>query len=96
MRPGSLHGHSILLAIRFSEEQRNRIRQALAGYVREHFDHEMGDLQSEVFLDFVVGLVGASAYNQAVTDAQAWLQGKLGDLGGDVHEVVEFEWEGKP
>ncbi|MHC5114585.1 MAG: DUF2164 family protein [Planctomycetota bacterium] len=84
------------MAIQFSEEQRGLITKALAGYVRQHFDHDMGDLQSGVFFEFVVGVVGAGAYNQAVTDAQAWLHGKLDDLGGDLHEEVEYEWEDEP
>ena len=80
-----------MMAIRFDDEQRARIERSLAAYVREHFDHEMGDLQSRRMLDFVTGLVGTAAYNQAIADAEAWLQGKMSDLAGDLHERVEFE-----
>ncbi len=35
-------------------------------------------------------LIGASVYNQALEDAQAWLQGKVLDLEGDLGEPVEY------
>ncbi len=79
------------MSIDLSAENKTRICKALEVYVRENLDCDIGLLQSEQLFEFMMGLIGASAYNQAVSDAQAWLQGKLLDLEGDLHEQVEYE-----
>ena len=47
-------------------------------------------LRTERLFEVVVKLIGATIYNQAISDTQAWLQGKLLDLEGDLHERVGF------
>ena len=79
------------MPIEFSSESRQRIYESLQRYVREEFDEEIGVLRTQRLFEVVVKLIGATIYNQAISDAQAWLQGKLLDLGGDLHEKVEFE-----
>ena len=79
------------MPIEFTDEQRKQIIDALRGYVLDEFDDDIGDLRAERLFEFVMNLVGASVYNQALTDAQAWMQGKLMDLEGDLHQTVEFD-----
>ena len=78
------------MPIEFSAESRKRIYESLQTYVREEFNEDIGVLRTERLFDLVVKLIGATIYNQAINDAQAWLQGKLLDLEGDLHERVEF------
>ena len=79
------------MPIELSEEATRRIHQALHDYVLEEFGEDLGVLRTGKLLDFVMGLIGASVYNQAIADAQAWLQGKMMDLPGDLHQQVEYE-----
>jgi len=79
------------MSITFSAEAKARICEALRRYVRENFDRDIGLLQTDRLFEFTVNLLGAAAYNQAIADAQAWMQGKLLDLEGDLHEEVEYE-----
>jgi uncharacterized protein (DUF2164 family) len=79
------------MAIELPKETRDRIHEALAAYAREHLEVEFGVLQSEKLVDFMMGLVGALVYNQAIDDAQGYVQKKLLDMEGDLHETVEYE-----
>jgi uncharacterized protein (DUF2164 family) len=79
------------MPIDFPAEEKDRIYRTLQEYMRENLDRDLGLLQTERLFEFMVNLIGASAYNRAIADAQAWLQGKLLDLEGDLHERVEFE-----
>jgi len=79
------------MAIEFPAEEKDRIYRALREYVRENLDRDLGLLQTERLFEFMVNLIGSSAYNRAIADAQAWMQGKLLDLEGDLHEQVEYE-----
>jgi uncharacterized protein (DUF2164 family) len=79
------------MTLEFPVEEKERIHRALQEYVRENLDCDIGLLQTERLFEFMVNLIGASAYNRAIADAQAWMQGKLLDLEGDLHERVEYE-----
>jgi uncharacterized protein (DUF2164 family) len=78
------------MPIEFSAESKKRIYESLHNYFQDQFDEDIGLLRTGKLFDFVVNLIGASIYNQAITDAQAWLQGKLLDLQGDLHQQVEL------
>ena len=74
------------MGIEFSSEARTAMFEKLQAFFLDEFEEELGELRTRRVFEFMVGLVGASAYNQAVSDAQAWLQGKLLDLEGDLHQ----------
>lgn len=78
------------MSIEFSDETRAMILDAITRHVRDQLGQDIGVLQAQLMLDFMVGLVGAAAYNQAVSDMQAWMQHKIADLEGDLHEPVEY------
>ena len=78
------------MTIELSDDVRKMILQAIQRHVGEQLGEEIGVLQSQLLLDFMIKLVGAAAYNQAISDAQAWLQHKVLDLAGDLHEPVEY------
>ena len=78
-------GHWVL---ELPDDVRDRLFKALQAYACEHFDADLGVLRTEHFYEFVVGLIGSAAYNQGVHDAEAWLQGKLLDLEGDLFEEI--------
>ena len=79
------------MTIEFPAETKERMYKALQQYVLENLECDIGLLQTERLFEFMVNLIGAGAYNRAITDAQAWMQGKLLDLEGDLHEQVEYE-----
>jgi len=57
----------------------------------EELEMEIGDLKAALVLDFFVGEMGPSIYNQAIADAQAFFTEKVSDLAG-VHNEAEFDY----
>ena len=74
--------------IRLSDERRKAIRDSLIRFYSEEMDERLSEFRANQLLDFMVSTLGASVYNQAVQDARAFMQEKLGDL-----DAVLFERE---
>lgn len=66
---------------------------SLKRYAREELDLALGDLQAKLLLDYVLKEVGPSVYNQAIADAQATLQAKVGDLALDCYQAEFTYWK---
>ena len=54
-------------------------------------DDDIGDLKAMRILDFCVREIGPSIYNQAIADAQVFLQERTSDLGGALYDP-EFDY----
>jgi len=52
-------------------------------FFAEELDEDIGDLKAMSVLDFCIREIGPSIYNQAIADAQAYIQEKAADLGGE-------------
>ena len=64
----------------------NEIRMEMISHIRDYFskerDEELGDLASELILDFFVNELGPYIYNQGIEDSYAYIQDKADDLFG--------------
>lgn len=79
------------MALTFSAKTRKRLYAKLQSYVKDEFDEEIGDLRADRMFEFMVGLIGAAAYNQAISDAQAYIQGRLIDMEIELEERGDTE-----
>ena len=77
------------MAIELDKERKQRMVRAIQTYFLEKLDQEIGQLAAELLLEFLVKQVGPTIYNQAVKDAQAFLQDKLMDLDGVLYQPEE-------
>jgi uncharacterized protein (DUF2164 family) len=77
------------MAIEFDKERKERIVRAIQSHFAEKLDQEIGHLAAELLLEFFVKQIGPAIYNQAVKDAQAFLQDKLLDLDGVLYQPEE-------
>jgi len=77
------------MAIELDKERKQRIVRAIQLYFAEKLDQELGQLAAELLLEFFVKQLGSAIYNQAVKDAQAFLQDRLLDLGAVLYEPDE-------
>jgi len=77
------------VAIELDKERKQRMVRAIQTYFDEKLDQEIGQLAAELLLEFFVKQVGPTIYNQAVKDAQAFLQDKLMDLDGVLYQPEE-------
>ena len=64
----------------------NEIRMEMISHIKDYFsnerDEELGDLASELILDFFINELGPYIYNQGIEDAYAYIQDKADDLFG--------------
>jgi uncharacterized protein (DUF2164 family) len=62
-------------------------------YFTENMEEEIGDLRAMLLLEFFVSEIGPSIYNQAIADAQVFLQEKIADLEGSCYEPEFSFWQ---
>ena len=79
------------MAIRLSKDTEQQLLASIKRYFKEQLEDDIGDLKATLLLDFCLKEVGPSIYNQAIADAQAWMQSKVADLDGSRFEP-EFEY----
>jgi uncharacterized protein (DUF2164 family) len=78
------------MGVEFPAETKAMLIGRLKSYALDAFDRDIGDLKAERFFEAMVGLIGASAYNQGVADAQAWMGERVVDLSGNLHAEVDW------
>jgi uncharacterized protein (DUF2164 family) len=79
------------MAINLSADSRKQLLASIKRYVAENLDQEIGDLQAGLLLDYFVKEIAPSVYNQAIRDAQTYVQDRLSDLEGVCFEK-EFDY----
>ncbi len=68
------------MTIRLKDETEKQLIASIRRFFREEMEEEYGDLKARLVLDFCIKEIAPSVYNQAVADAQAFVQAKLEDL----------------
>ena len=74
------------MTVEFDKETSKHMGSAIASFMYDEFDLEVGELRTALMLDFFNKMIGAAAYNKGVEDAQAYLQTRLLDLEIDLHK----------
>ncbi len=74
------------MAIVLPDETKDALVYSIKRYVQEELEQEIGDLQAQFLLEFVLKEVGPSIYNKAIQDAQARMQVAVADLDATLHE----------
>jgi len=74
------------LGITIDTARRERLVEMLQGFYLDEFDEELSPFQAGKLLDFVAEALGPQVYNQAVQDARRFMQQRLDDLDGEVHQ----------
>ena len=74
------------MTMRLSRQKRAELVEEIKAHFREQHDEEIGDLKAGFLVDFLLRRLGPSIYNQAIRDAQSFLQDKLVDLEAECHE----------
>jgi uncharacterized protein (DUF2164 family) len=82
------------MAITLAPETEKRLYASIKRFFEEKLDNEIGDLKARLVLDYCLREIGPTVYNQAIADAQAWVQGKVADLDGSCFEPENRYWKG--
>lgn len=80
------------MAITLPPETAKQLEASLRRYVLENLDVELDELPASMFLDYLLKEIGPSIYNQAISDAQSWLQARVIDLEGVCYEKEFGYW----
>jgi uncharacterized protein (DUF2164 family) len=80
------------MTIKLSDDATKQLRASIKRYFAEHLDQDIGDLKSDLLLDYVLREIGPSIYNQAIADAQAYFQGRVVDLEGVCYQKEFTFW----
>ncbi|MCA9737637.1 MAG: DUF2164 domain-containing protein [Gemmatimonadota bacterium] len=74
------------MPLRIDDDRRRHLVQRLQGFFLEEFEMELSAFRADSLLDFLTAALGPQIYNQGVQDARRYLQQRLDDLDGEVHE----------
>jgi uncharacterized protein (DUF2164 family) len=83
------------MAITIPNESKKTLLASIKRYVDENLEQDIGDLKANSLLDYFLKEIGPTVYNQAITDARAYFQGRVADLEGVCFER-EFGYWTKP
>jgi uncharacterized protein (DUF2164 family) len=83
------------MAINLSEEIRQKLQESIKQFFDEHLDESIGDLKASLVLDYCLKEIGPSVYNQAIRDAQAYMQEKTSDMDSVCYEPELGYWQEK-
>jgi uncharacterized protein (DUF2164 family) len=70
------------MSIRLSDDKTKTSLESIKRYFRERLDQDIGDLKARLMLEFFLEEIGPSVYNDAISDAQAYLRDRVADLEG--------------
>jgi uncharacterized protein (DUF2164 family) len=88
---GRLRPAGVKLPVTLSNDVTQKVLASLRRYFAEQRDEELGDLQSQLLLEFILKEIGPSIYNAAIGDAQVYLAERVADLEGAC-AVPEFAY----
>lgn len=76
------------MTIHMDSDTEHYLLESIKRFFLEELEQDIGDLRARAVLEFCVAEIGPSVYNQAIADAQTFLERAVSDLGG-----VQFEPE---
>ena len=79
------------MSIKLNGDTEKYLLDSIKRFVDSQLDTSIGDLKAALVLDFFLREIGPSVYNQAIADAQTYVQEKVADLGG-VRYQAEFDY----
>jgi uncharacterized protein (DUF2164 family) len=83
------------MALKISKEAEALLVKSIRHYFDENMDEPIGGLQAGMLLDFFMKEIAPTVYNQAISDAQAYMQDKALDMAGTCFEPEMNFWNKK-
>jgi len=80
------------MEITLEKDVEKRLAASIRRYVSENLEMEIGELQSSLLLQFCLEEIGPSVYNQAISDAQTYMQEKALDLDNTCFAIESTYW----
>ncbi|PLC49803.1 hypothetical protein CR159_10945 [Pollutimonas subterranea] len=68
------------MSIKLKTETEDQLADSLRRYWKQEENEDLGELRARMFVKFLVQEFGPSIYNQAVQDAQEYMQEKAAEM----------------
>lgn len=81
------------MSIKITKEDEKVLIASIQRYFTQNMENDIGNLQATLLLDFILKEIGPSIYNQAVSDAQRYMQDKVSDLDANCYEIEFGYWK---
>lgn len=78
--------------ITLAKDVEKRLIASIQRYVSENFEVDVGELQASLFLQFCLEEIGPTLYNQAISEAQIYMQEKALDLENACYMPESTYW----
>jgi uncharacterized protein (DUF2164 family) len=80
------------MEITLAKDVKQRLTASLQRYVSENLETDIGELQASLFLQFCLEEIGPAVYNQAISDAQRYMQERALDLENSCYAPESTYW----
>ena len=80
------------MAIELKPEIRKQALASIRKYCREQLDLDADDIQAISLLEFFLKEIAPTVYNDAIAEAQTFVQDRLADLEGSCYEPEFGYW----
>ena len=80
------------MTVELKKEAKKELIASIKRYFAENLDDEIGDLKASLLLEYILAEIGPSIYNQAIDDAQTYLQDRVADLENTCWEAELTYW----
>lgn len=84
------------MTIKLSKETEQQLIASIRRYCDDQMEQDIGDLQAGLLLQFFLEEAAPSIYNQAISDAQAYMQEKSADMEISCFAPEFGYWKKKP
>jgi uncharacterized protein (DUF2164 family) len=81
-----------LMKITLDKDAEKKLIASIKRYVSENLETDIGELQSTLFLQFCLEEIGPSVYNQAISDAQTYMQERALDIENSCFAPESTYW----
>ena len=80
-------------SIYYPDEARKQAVASIKRYFDEVLDDDIGDLKAEMMLDYILREIAPTVYNQAIQDAQKFMQERVTDMDSSLFAAEFAYWE---
>jgi len=80
------------MEITLTKDVEKKLIASIKRYASENLETNIGELQSSLFLKFCLEEIGPAIYNQAISDAQTYMQEKALDIENNCFAPDSTYW----
>ena len=81
------------MPVSYPDDARKQAIASLKRYFDEVLDDDIGDLKADMMLDFILKEIAPTVYNQAIVEAQKYMQERVTDMDSTLFAAEFAYWD---